>query len=396
MPEKDFNFRDIFPVFLTAMIDFIGFGIIIPIAPYYLETFGGNAFDFSILLVVYSGAQFIASPFLGRISDYYGRKRVLSIGLSGEVAGYLVFALAPYLLILYIGRIITGATSGNLPVLYAFVSDKTSPSGRTKAIGLIGAAIGIGFVIGPAIGGILSVFGYRVPIFFAALLSVINLSLVQRLSEGRTKTKARKGSIINAFKVAPYLFLSITAIAMGFVMLQTVLAFYGQSLYGWGSLEVGLILAMVGIEQAVFQIGVVPALVSKLGTWKVLFAGIIAFTVSFGILSFENPEYIALLALTIFALGYSFFQTPVISYISQISREGESGANLGITQSAQSLASIIAPLIAGYLFYYVSKFVPFEISAVVGIVSAALVFISLRQRNGKGVIIDKTQAAQET
>lgn len=384
MTENNFNFRNILPLFITAMIDFIGFGIIIPIGPYYVETFHGNAFDFSILLVIYSAAQFITSPYLGRLSDKFGRKRVLSIGLTGEIAGYLIFGLSPFLLLLYVGRFITGATSGNLPVLYSFVSDKTDKENRTKAIGLIGAAIGIGFVVGPAIGGVLSVFGYRVPILFAAVLSLSNLILVQRLREEKKVTKYQKRSVLRSFKASPYLFLSITTIAIGFVMLQTVLAFYGQALYKWTALIVGLILAVVGVEQAIFQIGLVPKLVGKIGTFKTTVIGIIFFISSFVLLSFSIPEIAAFISVSLFAFGYSLFQTPVISFVSQISSKDSMGANLGITQSAQSMASIIGPLIAGYLFYAVSKFIPFQISALMGVLSLIFIWLTIHRYQKSG------------
>lgn len=378
MSDQDFNLKNIFPIFITAMIDFIGFGIIIPIGPYYVETFHGNPVDFSILLVVYSAAQFVASPYLGRLSDRFGRKKVLSVGLSGEIFGYLIFGLSPFLFLLYIGRLITGATSGNLPVLYSFVSDKTDAGNRTRAIGLIGAAIGIGFVIGPAIGGLLSIFGYRVPILFAGFLSLFNLILVQRLREEKKKTKYQKRSVIEAFKTSPYLFMSIAAIAVGFVMLQTVLAFYGQALYNWTSLIVGILLAVIGIQQAIYQIGIVPKLVSKIGLFKTIIIGIFSFILSFILLSFRMPEYISIVSLSLFAFGYSLFQTPVISYVSQLALDDSRGASLGITQSAQSLASIIGPLIAGYLFYSISKFIPFQMSAIMGVISVILFWITIR------------------
>lgn len=373
MSDQDFNLKNIFPIFITAMIDFIGFGIIIPIGPYYVETFHGNPVDFSILLVVYSAAQFVASPYLGRLSDRFGRKKVLSVGLSGEIFGYIIFGLSPFLFLLYIGRLITGATSGNLPVLYSFVSDKTDAGNRTRAIGLIGAAIGIGFVIGPAIGGLLSIFGYRVPILFAGFLSLFNLILVQRLREEKKKTKYQKRSVIEAFKTSPYLFMSIAAIAVGFVMLQTVLAFYN-----WTSLIVGILLAVIGIQQAIYQIGLVPKLVSTIGLFETIIIGIFSFILSFILLSFRMPEYVSIVSLSLFAFGYSLFQTPVISYVSQIALDDSRGASLGITQSAQSLASIIGPLIAGYLFYSILKFIPFQMSAIMGVISVILFWITIR------------------
>jgi MFS family permease len=367
--------KGLFPLFITAMIDYIGFGIIIPIAPFYTKDLGATPVDFSILLVVYSISQFIASPYLGKLSDRIGRKRVLIIGLSGEIAGYLIFGLSPILLFLYVGRAITGGTSGNLPVIYSFVSDRTSTINRTKAIGMIGAAIGIGFVIGPFIGGILSVLGYRVPILFAALLSFVNIILVLRLKEDTKKVDYRRSKIRDAFKIAPYLFISITCIGLGFVMLQTTLAYYGEDLYSWGSLAVGLALGLVGIEQAIFQLAVTFRLTNLFGKTPVILIGIVAFIVAFLILSFRTDEFFGLVSLTLFSFGYSLFQTPIVSLISDLAPLSSRGATLGITQSAQSISSFIGPLIAGFLFQYVSIYFPYIIAAVFGSVAFVFVFI---------------------
>ncbi|BBL46916.1 multidrug resistance protein MdtG [Metallosphaera sedula] len=375
MSDDNFSIRSIFPLFLTALIDFIGFGIIIPIGPYYVEALGGTSLDFSILIVTYSIAQFIASPYLGGLSDKYGRKRVLSIGLSGEILGYLLFALSPNLSLLFVSRAIIGVTSANLPVLYSFVSDKTDSRNRTKAIGFIGAAIGIGFVIGPAIGGLLSLVGFRVAILGAALLATLNLALVQRLKEEVKRVKGRKYSRIGSFKSFPLIFLSILTVGMGFTGLQTTLAYYGQALYSWTALVVGIILAIVGIQQAIFQVILIPRLESRIGPIKTVIVGILFFTTSFVILSFKNPQYVIFVALSLFSLGYSLFQTPIISLISRDSSQGSRGMNLGIAQSAQSIANIFGPLIAGYLFYSVSRFAQYEISAFLGVIS--LVFIIL-------------------
>lgn len=195
--------------------------------------------------------------------------------------------------------------------------------------------------------------------------------------------------MIESFKSSPSLFLSITTIAIGFVMLQTVLAFYGQTLYKWTALIVGILLAVVGVQQAVFQIGLVPKLVSKIVLFKNIVIGIFSFTISFILLSFRIPEYVAIISLSLFAFGYSLFQTPVISFVSQISSENSRGANLGITQSAQSLASIIGPMVAGYPFYSISKFTPFQVSALMGVLSIILIGITTRRyaKNGSQLIL---------
>ncbi|MCI2411903.1 MAG: MFS transporter [Cuniculiplasma sp.] len=132
-----------------------------------------------------------------------------------------------------------------------------------------------------------------------------------------------------------------------------------------------------GVEQAFFQIGLVPKLVEKIGTFKTIIIGILSFVLSFILLSFKVPEFVSLIALSLFAFGYSLFQTPVIAFVSQISNESTRGANLGITQSAQSIASIIGPLIAGYLFDSISKFIPFQISALMGILSILFIGITI-------------------
>ncbi len=385
MKRESSSFTAVFPLFFTAFIDFIGFGIIIPIAPYYAQRLGASPFEFSMLLAAYSVAQLIMSPILGSLSDRYGRKKILIIGLAGEIAGYIVFASAPSLLFLFLGRLISGGTSANLTVIYSMVSDRTDPESRTKAIGIIGAAIGMGFVIGPALGGILSFLGFRTVIYLTSLLSFTNLVLVLRLKESRIDLPTRGMNFLrqisSAAKRGGFLFLGLVFVGMGFAIMQATLAYYGEDLFGWASLEVGIVLLILGLEQAAFQFILIPFISRKSGEIRASGFAMIFFSLGFLILYATPGEYFVLGGLTILNLGYSLFQTPVISILSQRSSVAR-GATLGISQSATSLANTIGPGIGGFLFGSVSIGSPYIVSAIFGIL-AALVIIAFRHSSGK-------------
>jgi predicted MFS family arabinose efflux permease len=378
MKNRSGNFSALFPLFFTAFIDFIGFGIIIPIAPYYAQKLGASPFEFSMLLVAYSVSQLVMSPILGSLSDRYGRKKILITGLLGEIAGYIIFASAPSLVFLFLGRIISGGTSANLTVIYSMVSDRTDPERRTKAIGIIGAAIGMGFVIGPATGGILSFLGFRTVIYLTSLLSLTNLLLVLRLRESRSMFPALGMNFLrevsSAVRRGRSLFLGLVFVGMGFAIMQATLAYYGEHLFGWASLEVGIVLLILGLEQAVFQFLLIPYISKKAGEIRASEFAMIFFSLGFLILFATPGEYFVLGGLTLLNFGYSLFQTPVISILSQRSSAAR-GATLGISQSATSLANTVGPGIGGFLFGAVSIGSPYLVSAIFGIIAALTIIV---------------------
>lgn len=376
MRTESGSFKAIFPLFFTAFIDFIGFGIIIPIAPYYAQDLGASPLQFSLLLASYSLAQLIMSPVLGSLSDRYGRKRILITGLAGEIIGYIVFASAPSLPVLFLGRIISGATSANLTVIYSMVSDRTEPENRTKAIGMIGAAIGMGFVIGPAAGGILSFLGFRTVIYLTSILSMTNLLLVLRIREIWAPRKERGinflSQIYGAAKVGGFLFLGLVFVGMGFAIMQATLAYYGEDLFGWASLEVGIVLLILGLEQALFQLVLIPRIARISGEVKASAFSMVFFSLGFIILFLTPGEYYVIMGLTLLNFGYSLFQTPVISMLSQRSTVSR-GTTLGVSQSATSLANTIGPGIGGFLFGSVSIGTPYLVSALFGVLAASAI-----------------------
>ena len=170
--------KPLFSIFLIVFIDMLGFGLILPLLPYYAETFGASDTVIGLLVASYAAAQLIGAPLLGRLSDRFGRRPILLISLVGTLLGFLLLGFASTLFILFAARILDGITGGNISVAQAYISDVTDSKNRAKGLGMIGAAFGLGFIIGPATGGLLSQWGYAVPAFAAAGLVAINLLMV--------------------------------------------------------------------------------------------------------------------------------------------------------------------------------------------------------------------------
>lgn len=187
--------KPLFSIFLIVFIDMLGFGLILPLLPYYAETFGASDTVIGLLVASYAAAQLIGAPVLGRLSDRYGRRPVLLISLIGTMVGFIMLGVAKTLLVLFASRILDGITGGNISVAQAYITDVTDDENRARGLGMIGAAFGLGFIIGPASGGLLSQFGFSVPAFVAAGLVAINILLVAMwLPEiaDRGKTKANE------------------------------------------------------------------------------------------------------------------------------------------------------------------------------------------------------------
>jgi DHA1 family tetracycline resistance protein-like MFS transporter len=172
------NKRQLTTIFLIVFIDLLGFSLILPLLPYYATSFGASAIVVGLLTASYAAAQMIGAPILGRLSDRYGRRPMLIASIFGTIVGFLLLGTAKTLLLLFISRILDGLTGGNISIAQAYISDVTDQKNRARGLGLIGAAFGLGFIIGPALGGLLSQWGYNVPAFLAAGLATLNLVMV--------------------------------------------------------------------------------------------------------------------------------------------------------------------------------------------------------------------------
>jgi DHA1 family tetracycline resistance protein-like MFS transporter len=371
-------YKPIFVVALTAFIDFVGIGVIIPISPFYSEKFGATPLEIALLFTAYSFPQFLMSPFWGRLSDSRGRKPVLMIGLTGEVVAYLLFAFAPNLTVLFVSRIVVGSLSANLAVIQSYVSDVTTDEQRVRGLGLIGAALGLGFILGPVLGGVLSVYGYRVPILLTAGLAALNLALVHlNVREPIHTYTLSKRSFRTVFNLAKPIYIMGGLVNLAFVGLQVTLALYVQRLYGWGALQVGLVLAVIGVEEAAIQGGFIHKITAKLGEWLTATVGLVLLATSFLILSVPPTQIGTVVALLVLGVALGLTQAPANSLITKLVNPDQRGSALGLVQSVTALTNIFGQIVGGSLFQFASAASPYRAGSI--FVLAGLAFFIIRR-----------------
>jgi DHA1 family tetracycline resistance protein-like MFS transporter len=353
-------------IFITVFIDLIGFGMVIPILPYYAETppFNATPFEIGMLFSVYSWMQFFFSPLLGRLSDRYGRRPILFFSLMGSAVGYFLVGFAGTLFLVFAGRIISGVTGGNISTAQAYIADVTSKENRAKGMGLFGAAFGLGFIFGPAIAGILSRYGVHVPFYFAAGLSFANATALyfilpesvkydpdrpvperrNRLAELFGSLKEKEFGLINLIY-----FLLVTA----FSIMTYAFVLYTSFRFGYTAEENGYLFAYVGVVSIIGQGILFHTLAKKFGESWLAAVGCLVMSVSLLAVPFVGPQWgglAGLLAGTLFmSLGNAMASPALTSLVSKIAHEHEQGKTLGIMQSGASLARAIGPTIGGVL-----------------------------------------------
>ena len=353
-------------IFTTVFIDLVGFGIVIPVLPFYAESTSFNATPRTIglLFASYSIMQLIFSPILGRLSDKYGRRPVLLLSIIGTGIGFLVLGFATTIFMLFAGRILDGITGGNISTAQAYIADITTKENRAKGMGLIGAAFGLGFIFGPAIGGILSRWGIHVPFFFAAALCFANAALLYfTLPETVTadhpaKNHAGSRSFSQLFKslrqprlafVLVIYFLFVVA----FSIMTTSFSLYTMFRFGYDAQHTGYLFAYVGLIAVIIQGGLIGRLVKRFGELPLVIVGALCFAISLFAVPFVGPAAGGLAGLLIgggvFSMGNSLATPALTSLASKSVGAAEQGVVLGVTQSAASLARAVGPSLAAVL-----------------------------------------------
>ena len=389
-------------IFVTVLVDVIGFGIIIPVMPSLIsELIHGDISAASSyggwLMFSYAVMQFICAPILGNLSDKYGRRPVLLFSLLGFGIDYIFLALAPTIGWLFVGRIIAGITGASFTTASAYIADISEPDKRAQNFGMIGAAFGLGFIIGPLIGGLLGQFGPRVPFMAAAVLTLLNwLYGYFVLPESLAKENRRPfdwkranplGSLIQLKKYPAVagLIISLTLVYIGAHAVQSTWSFYNIGKFHWDEKMVGYSLAFVGFMIALVQGGLIRLVIPKIGQEKSLYIGLLLYSIGMVLFAFATQGWMMFAFCTVYCLG-GIAGPAIQGIISSHVPPNEQGELQGALTSLMSATSIVGPLLMTNLFSYFTRpaapvyfpGAPFLMGAILFMASTILSYRSLK------------------
>jgi len=392
--------RSLLTIFIIVFVDLLGFGLILPLLPFYAEQFDASPAVIGLLVASYAAAQLVGAPILGRLSDRFGRRPILLVSLAGTFIGFLMLGFAPSLgtmlassldpsrvglastitlAILFASRILDGLTGGNISVAQAYITDVTDASNRARGLGLIGAAFGLGFIIGPALGGTLSVLGFAVPAFAAAGLSFVNLILVfawlpESLTPERRaalEAQARPPFTLRAMfgalsrpRVGPLLHIRFF-FGLATSMFQTIFALYAQSKLGLTAQSTGFVLTYVGVLAVLVQGVGVGWLTSRYPERWIIFVSTAVLAISLLGWAFVPSVGVLLVVLAPLAAATGTLNTVLSSALSKAVYPEEVGGTLGLSASLESLTRVVSPSAGGLLLQQVGAWAPGVFSALI-------------------------------
>src|SRR6184192_4467785 len=347
-------------IFLTVLIDLVGFGIIMPILPMYAQRFGAQGIGYGALVFVFSAMQFVATALLGRLSDRIGRRPILLTTMLFNAAGYVLFAFAPSYALLFIARVISGFASGNISVAQAYVADITPPAERARGMGTIGAAFGIGFVLGPMIGGLADHYlGHRAPGLIAAGLSLVNFLSAGAILRESLATEHRTARPLLDFghmrealgreQLRPLMLVWLIA-PFAFAGYTVALPLHATAALGWGAKELGWLFVVIGVIAAAVQGFLFGRLERHTGARALLIAGLFGMAASIAAVPSATGG-LQLYILTVpLAFANSLFAPAASGLVSIYADPTEQGTILGATQAFAALGRSLGPLAAGWAY----------------------------------------------
>lgn len=365
------NNRAFITIFLIVFIDLFGFGVILPLLPFIAEKYQATPLQIGLLTSVYSFFQLVASPILGRLSDRFGRKSILIVSQLGSMVGFLLMALTHSLPLLFLSRIIDGTTGGNISIAQAYIADVTNERNRARGMGILGAAFGLGFILGPAIGGMLSKISFSAPAYLAAFISLLSivataLFLKETVVVGSWQPQKRSSLFhfkeILFSKPLGFLLVVFLLINLAFSGMQSTFALWTERTFAFGPSQIGGVFAFVGIMSVLTQLVLLPRLIKSVGERKLLSSGLLF--MSIGLLSFPYilSPWMIFLSVPFLAIGNGFVNPTLQAIVSENVPRDRYGEVLGLLQSFGSFGRIFGPLLAGYLFGIYDKDVPFVTS----------------------------------
>lgn len=376
------------PLFLTVFIDLVGFGIVIPVLPYYVRSMGADSELLGLLTASFSLTQFLFSPLLGGLSDRIGRRPVLILSLVGNAAATALMGLAGSvggLALLFGARVLSGMTAATIGTAQAYIADVTPPEKRAAGMGMLGAAFGLGFVLGPSIGGVLSHrFGYSFPFYAVALLALCNALLAyfnlpepekrEQRSVPRSRGEAFRQALAEPRVGVPIALFFVTAVA--FANLETTIALLTSDRYHMTPEQTGYLFGYMGVMIVLVQGGLVRRLVPRFGEQKLLAVGSLITGTAILLIAVNQLLAVLILALGMAALGQGMVNPSLSSLVSRQAPPEQQGSVMGIMQATGSLGRVFGPALSGFLYGMdkVNRSLPYYVGGTLMLVAAGIAF----------------------
>lgn len=347
-------------LFLIAFLTMLGFGIIIPILPFFAEKLGASSFDIGVLFASYNIMQLVFAPIWGALSDRIGRKPLVSFGLFGFSITFILFGMADSYTEMLVYRVLGGIVSAAaLPTVTAMVADLFPPEERAKGMGVVGAGIGLSFVFGPVIGGLLSGYGFAVPFYasgavalvtFLVILFALPESLPKEKRTGRTQ-HSRGNPLVSLFGSLSLLYGILFIVSFAFSGLETTFALYINDLYGFTSKDLGYMFLVMGIIAAFVQGGLIGKMVKRMGEPAVLTLGMCLYGIGFFAIPLSGNFWVLAIILSLFGAGQGMIRATATAMITQRTMQGQ-GVTTGAISSMDSLGRILGPLAGGAVYQF--------------------------------------------
>jgi DHA1 family tetracycline resistance protein-like MFS transporter len=376
----------------VVFVDLLGFSLILPLLPFYADTFGASPTVVGLLVASYAAAQLVGAPLLGTLSDRFGRRPVLILSILGTALGFLVFGLATTLWLLFASRMLDGLTGGNISVAQAYIADVSPPEKRTRNFGLIGAAFGLGFIIGPAMGGFLSRWGFAVPAFVAAGMATLNAVAVWIFLPESLPRSERSGSAAASARPRPRGWRHLKEgdraggllwirfwFALAFVTFQTIFALWAQYRLGLNAEQTGYILGYVGVLIVVVQAGIVGPVSRRYREGPVILTAIVLMSVALAAWAFAPSVPVLMMIQAPIALAGGLFGATANSAISRAVLPHEIGGVLGIGASLESVTRALAPSLGGVLLGRIGTWAPGVFASVILVLLFPFALTALRR-----------------
>jgi len=343
--------RPLIIIFLTVFVNLVGFGIIIPLLPFYAQTFGASPLVIGLLFASFSLSQLLATPALGVLSDRWGRRPVLIFSLLGTVVSFAMLALAQSLLMLFAARIIDGLSGGNITTARAYIADVTEPHERAKAYGMLGAAFGLGFIVGPALAGVFSHISYTAPIWAAAAVTVIATAMAwfwlpETVHRGSAATMSPWRALPDVFsrrQIRPLLMADFLYWA-SFSVCNTTFALFASRRFGFDVAQTGYVLAAFGFLGVIVQVGMVGPIVRALGVHRTFLLGLVIAGIGWAMVGMSHSLAVFLAALVPAGIGVGLCNAALITLVSHAASKEEQGKVQGAAGALESLGRTIGPV----------------------------------------------------